>query len=335
MRYLITGAAGFIGGQVAEACRLRRRDITALVRPGSDTRRLEELGIDIAPGDLGDPGAIQRALEEVEVVIHCAAKVGDGGPLSEYRRANVDNLRLLLDACKGQALDRFVHLSDLSVYPLRDHQGTDETTPCADRHRDAYSQSKADAERLVLAYYHDLGVPVVVLRPGYVYGPGDRRLLPRLVKELRAGQVRYPGGGYGAVCTLFARNLVEAVWTAVHKDDVVGQVFNITDGEHVSKREFVETIADALGLPRPKRAGNRWLAWQRTKLSEGWARLRGKEAVPFHNTARYRMMALDLDFSIEKAKFELGYLPRWSFRDAMEETLAWYRTNAAETDMPN
>lgn len=99
----------------------------------------------------------------------------------------------MLDACKGQALTRFIHLSSLGVYAARHHHGTDESEPLPRRHRDGYSQSKVEAEQVALHYYRDFGVPVVVLRPGFVYGPRNRAVMPRLIDGLRRGAVRIRG----------------------------------------------------------------------------------------------------------------------------------------------
>lgn len=330
MRYLITGATGFLGGHIAEACRLRGREVVAIARPSSDASLLEDMGVEVLRGELSDAALVRQAMDEVEVVIHCAAKVGDWGPIDEYRKVNVENLRILLEASKGQGLSRFIHMSSLGVYAVRHHYGTDETQPLPERHGDGYSQSKVEAEKLALQYYRDFGVPVVILRPGFVYGPRDRVVLPRIVQHLKSGWMRYPGGGHQALNTIFIRNLVEAVWLAIHSETAVGEIYNLTDGEHVTKREFVETIADALNLRRPTRTPPLWVAWLITRMCEKWARLRGKKDAPLFNLARYKFMALNLDFSIEKAKMDLGYLPRYSFKDAMDETLAWFKTNQPE-----
>ena len=140
MRYLITGATGFVGGHVADAVVRKGQALSAIVRPSSDTAALEKLGATLYRGDFGDPDLARRAVADADVVVHCAAKVGDWGPVAEYRTVNVDAVRVLLDACKGQALSRFIHLSSLGVYAARHHYGTDEREPLPRRHRDGYSQ---------------------------------------------------------------------------------------------------------------------------------------------------------------------------------------------------
>jgi nucleoside-diphosphate-sugar epimerase len=332
MRYLITGATGFVGGHIAEACTQRGHDVRVIARQSSDTSLVEKIGAAILRGDLRDPKTVRLALEDVDIVVHCAGKLGEWGPVDDYRAVNVECLRTLLEAAKGQALTRFVYMSSLGVYAARHHFGTDETEPLPKRHRDGYSQSKMEAEQLALRYYHDFGVPVVALRPGFIYGPRDHVVVPGLLRSLRAGSVRYPGArGARALNTIFIRNLIDAVFLAADREEAVGQVYNLTDGEFVSKRRFIEAVADAVGLPRPMRTPPYWLAWLVTWCCEKLARLRGAREAPAFNFTRWKFIALNLDFSIEKAKLDLGYLPRVRFEDAIYETMAWFQSQGRNT----
>src|SRR5262249_47611421 len=97
MRYLITGATGFIGGYIAQACLGRGRQVVTIARANSNTAELEKKGVVVHRGDVTERETVRRAMEEVEVVIHCAAKVGHWGPLADFRAVNVEGLRNLLD----------------------------------------------------------------------------------------------------------------------------------------------------------------------------------------------------------------------------------------------
>ena len=122
--------------------------------------------------------------------------------------------------------------------------------------------------------------------------------------------------------------LTDAVFLAAHKDAAVGQVYNLTDGELVSKRQFIGAVADAMGLPHPTRTPPLWLAWFVTLCSEKFAKMRGAKEAPQFNFTRLKFMGYHLDFSIEKAKRELGYCPRVSFNEAIGETMDWYRKHS-------
>jgi nucleoside-diphosphate-sugar epimerase len=192
------------------------------------------------------------------------------------------------------------------------------------RHIDGYTQSKVEAEALALDYQRRHGVPVVVLRPGFIYGPRDRTVLPRLAENLQKGLVRYLGSGEQALNTIYVGNLVEAALLAAEKG-VPGRVYNLTDGEAVSKRRFIEAVADGLGVPRPRRRVPLWLARVGACLMERAARLTGAAQPPQLTQGRLKFLGLNLDFSIERARRELGYAPRHRFDDALAATLSWYR----------
>jgi nucleoside-diphosphate-sugar epimerase len=324
--FLITGATGFVGGHVAEGSKTRGHAVHVIARPGSDTALLERQGAVIHRGDLTDAGLVREAVAGADVVVHCAAKVGDWGPASDYRTVNVEALRTLLEACADRPLRRFVHLSSLGVYAFRHHHGTDESEPLPAFHMDGYTQTKVEAERLIQDYRH-LRTPLVVLRPGFVYGPRDRTVLPRLIEALKAQKLPYLGGGKRALNTIYVGNLVEAVFLAVEKPEAVGQVYNLTDGEFVSKKQFIDAIADGLGLPRPKNSLPLWLARLLAGFLEWEARRKGATKAPKLTQARVKFLGMNLDFSIAKARRELDYRPRFTFTQGMNETIAWYKQN--------
>jgi nucleoside-diphosphate-sugar epimerase len=324
--YLITGATGFVGSHVAEACIAHGLTVSTLARPTSDTALLERLGVAIHRGDLTDAALLRKAVEPADVIIHCAAKVGERGRVEDYRAVNVEALRQLLEACKGRPLHRFVHMSSLGVYAARHHYGTDETEPLPDDHIDGYTQTKVEAERLVMDFYQRFGIPVVVLRPGFVYGPRDRIVMPKLIKRMAADEMHYLGGDQRALNTIYVGNLVDAVFLALDNPGAVGQAYNLTDGEHVTRQRFFETISAGLNLPKPHQRLPkpvaalvvRFLRWQGRRAIH-----KGKE--PWIPPARLKFLSLNLDFSIEKAQRELGYRPRVSFEQGLRETIAWYR----------
>ncbi len=327
--YLITGATGFVGSHLAEACRAKGYHVRALVRQGSDASFLERLGVDIYRGELSDAKVVSQALVDVDVVVHCAAKVGDWGKLEDFRVVNVEGTRHLLEGCKGRrSLARFVQLSSLGVYEARHHYGTDESEPLPPHHEDAYAQTKVEAEQLALRYYREAEVPVVVLRPGFVYGPRDHTVLPRIIEALRARRLAYFSGGRRALNTIYVGSLVDAIFLAVAKPNAIGQVYNLTDGEFVSKRKYIESVADGMGLPRPGRSIPFWLALLAANIIEGRARRRGAMEAPLLTRARIKFLGLNLDYSIAKAQRELEYRPRVTFEQGIQETMAWYRQNA-------
>ena len=325
--FFITGATGFVGSHVAERVRQQGHTARCLVRASGDTAFLKSIGAEMVVGELTDAAVLNAALAGVDVVVHSAAKVGDWGPVDDYRQVNVEGLRALLDAVKGKPITRFVHVSSLGVYEARHHYGTDETEPLPALHIDGYTQSKVEAEALALEYWRSEKVPVTVLRPGFIYGPRDRSVLPRLIERLKAGSVVYIARGRHALNTTFVGNLVDAILIAATHPAAVGEVFNITDGEFVSKRKFFETVADGLGLPRPKRTIPLFLAKVLAKWRERAFRKRNSPTPPRLTQAVLKFAGLNLDYSIGKARTVLGYSPRTGFDDGMKRAIDWVRTS--------
>ncbi|RLS55957.1 MAG: NAD-dependent epimerase/dehydratase family protein [Planctomycetota bacterium] len=326
---LITGAGGLVGSSLAEACVKRGYKVKALIRSGSDGSFLEKLGVEVVRGDLQDKSLPIEATQGVDTVFHCAAKVGDWGSVDSYRQVNVEGLRKLLDSLNPAQLYKFVHFSSLGVYEARHHYQTDESTPPPDQHFDGYTQSKMESEKLALQYHKDKGYPIVVLRPGFIYGPRDRTVLPRLMEKLKTKEVKYIGSSSYAMNNIFVGNLVQAAFLALDNPNAVGQVFNLTDGEKVSKKRFITTIAKGMNLPTPFFLPvPLWLVKLIASSMEKKALKRGALEAPKITKANIKFLGLNLDFSIEKAKRILGYAPTKTFDEGMAETLNWYKNKS-------
>jgi nucleoside-diphosphate-sugar epimerase len=330
----ITGATGLVGSHAAEEALARGHRVRALVRPSSDTRWLDRWGVEKVPGDLEDAAALRRGVEGADWVFNCAAKVGDWGTLEEFRRLNVAAFRLLLDAAADARVERFVHVSSLGVYEGRDHFGTDETVPPAAQSLDAYTRSKVEAEELALRYVKERGLPLSVVRPGFIYGERDRTVLPKLLDALRNKKFFYFGSGDQALNCVYVKNLVQAIFLAAEIPGAVGEVFNITDGARVSKKDFVGRVAELAGLPRPRRKIPLWLAWTLAVLMERRARRKNSPTPPLVNKARYKFLGLNLDYSTEKARRVLGYNPAYTTDEGLAAAMADLAPRPAAASQP-
>lgn len=323
---LVTGATGLVGSHVAERLRSLGVPTRALVRPSADAALLRSWGVEITTGDVADPASLRAACAGATVVVHCAAKVGDWGPVAGYRAVNVAGTRSLIDAAlSAGTLRRFVHVSSLGVYPARDHYGTDESTPPSVEGIDGYTRTKAESEPVVLDAARDRGLPAVVLRPGFIYGPRDRNVLPRILGRMRAGQFRYLGSGEQLLNNTYVGNLIGAVLLAIGHDAAVGEAFNVTDAELVTKRRFAGGIARRAGLPEPTKSVPLPVAKAAAKTLEALYRLLGKREAPLPSMATVKFLGLNLDYSIDKARNRLGYAPGVSFDEGMDRTFAWLR----------
>jgi nucleoside-diphosphate-sugar epimerase len=322
-RILVTGATGMVGSLVCRKAHEAGYTVRALVRRSADRSLLEGIEIEFVEGDLSEPESFPAAVADVQYIVHTAAKVGDWGHADDYRAINVFALEQLLNAAEREGkLWRWIQISSLGVYAARDHFGTDETEPADIEGLDGYTRTKAEAEVLLKQHVSRHKLPVVILRPGFIYGAGDRHVVPRLIERLRAGKMKLLGDGQKLLNNTYAGNLADSVLLALENEAAVGQTFNIRDERLVTREEFVGTIADYLNLPRP---GKVPLAIARplTNVVEGLAKLFKARQAPMLTKARLKFLTLNLDFSIEKAKRVLGYRPAVDFRDGMREALDW------------
>ena len=167
--------------------------MTTPVRPSCPRSMPVTIGFDSDAGCCGS-----RLASKMWAVRTASAACAEGrrlGPRRRVPQGERGGAPRCFDATLASRLHRFVHVSTLGVYEARHHYGTDETEPLPDKHIDGYTQSKVEAERLALQYHRKQGVPVMILRPGFVYGPRDRTVLPRLVDRLRERSVIYIARG--------------------------------------------------------------------------------------------------------------------------------------------
>jgi nucleoside-diphosphate-sugar epimerase len=224
-------------------------------------------------------------------------------------------------------LKRWIQISSLGVYPARHHFGTDETVPPDLTGLDGYTQTKAEAEVVVNRHVREYGLPAVILRPGFIYGPGDRHALKRIVDRILSGKMRFLGRGDRVLNNTAVENLCDAILLAMEKPGILGETFNIRDERLVTREEFVNTVADYLNKRRPGRVPE-WLGRLLVGPIERIARARGRETPPFLTRAQIKFMTLNLDFSIAKAKRMLGYRPRVDFQEGIVAALDYTTSEA-------
>lgn len=314
---LITGASGLVGQNFARRAVSAGYNVLAMVRRGSDRSILSSLPVRFVEADLAQPESLPAALSDAEIVVHAAAQLGDWGRPEKYRALNVVALEHMLHAVERFGrLRRWIQISSQGVYPVRHHYGTDETEPPELNNLDGYTQTKAEAEVVLQHHVREHGLPAVILRPGFVYGPGERHALSRVVEKIRTGKMKLIGRGDRVLNNTSVENLCDAILLAIETPGIDGETFNIRDERLVTREEFVFTIADYLRKPHPRRISER-LAKAIVGPIEAIARLRGRQTPPILTRGQIKFLTQNLDFSIEKAKRVLGYRPRVDFQDGI------------------
>ncbi len=253
-RVLVTGATGFLGGALARALHARGRAVTATGRDARAGAALEAEGIPFARLDLGDADAVHRLVEGHAAVIHSAALAAPYGRAADFWRANVQATAHVLGACQAAGVQRLVHLSTPSVYfGFESREDVRESDELPALPRTPYAASKRLADVLVRAAVAE-GLSAILLRPRAIYGPGDRAVLPRLIRALRTGRLPIIGDGHNRVSMTYIDHAVDAAIRALDAPDALsGRIYNVADGEPVALWAMIAALCDRLGLPRPTR----------------------------------------------------------------------------------
>lgn len=326
MNVLVTGGGGFLGGAIVRRLLDRGHHVRSFQR--GEYAQLAAWGVELLRGDLADAEAVDRAVAGCELVFHVAAKAGVWGPHAEYYRANVLGTQNVIAACRHHGVTKLIYTSSPSVvFNGHDENGIDESAPYPSRHLAHYGQTKAEAERLVLAA-NGASLATVALRPHLIFGPGDPHLVPRIVARARAGRLRLIGRGDNLVDCTYIDNAADAHLLAADAvapgSACAGKAYFISNGEPLPIAELVNRILAAAHRPPVRRAISPQVAYAIGALLEliyGTLRLR---AEPLLTRFVVRQLATAHWFDLTAAHRDLGYRPLVPLGEAfrrLEESL--------------
>ena len=317
-RALVTGPTGFIGKHVCSALIHDGWNVYGLSRG----RRALPPAVQEVRGDLSDSRSLARAVRDVDLVVHLAARVHvmketSPEPLAEFRRVNVDGTARLLDEAARAGVERLVFFSSVKAAGETSMTVLTEDQPPAPV--DPYGQSKLEAERLLLS---QSAVPITVLRLPVVYGPGMGGNMLRLFRLVDRGFPLPFGSLRNRRSIAYAGTVAAAVLAVVRAREATGEIFYVADRSAPTVRELVLAIAGALGksavlIPVPEVMLEAAIA-----ASESLSR---RLPVPSIGPI-LRRFADPLVVSIEKLERLTGFLPPYSLTDGLAETAGWYRT---------
>lgn len=321
-RALLTGGTGFIGAHVARVLVGDRRRVRCLVRRGSRLDNLEGLPVELAEGDLGDPGSLRAAVEGCEMVFHCAADYRLWAPEPrEIYHTNVQGTRNLLRACAEAGVGRAVHTSSVGALGTRDDgRPADEETPASLADMVGhYKRSKFLAERVAEAWA-GRGLEVVIVNPSTPVGELDIKPTPtgRVIVDFLNGRIpAYVDTGLNLVDV---RDVAEGHLLAAERGRP-GERY-ILGGRNLTLRELLLMLSRLTALPAPRLRLPHAVPALAAAVESAWARRRGR--APRLAPEAVRMARKRMFFDPSKAVRELG-LPRSPLEGALERAVAWFR----------
>lgn len=325
MKVLVTGASGFLGGHLTEELVSRGYSVRALVRATSDTRLLRELGVELVVGDVTKPETLGPAMRGVDAVVHLAAYYTFFGKKELYELVNVRGTEWVARAALDSGVRRFVYCSSTeAIGPVKNPPG-DERTPLNPQFE--YGRSKARAERVVESLAGE-GLEYTIIRPSGIYGPRNVDdvaywFITSYVKGGLASKVKI-GSGENLVQFAHVKDVVQGFVLALEKEAAVNQVYIVSEDRWYTYNQVYQILHELSRKGPP-----------RVKLPPALAKLllaplelydiATGEGNLMHRTALVDSVTVDRAYSVEKAKRELGYRPKYDLRSGLRETIEWYR----------
>lgn len=317
MRALITGANGFLGSALAKKLAARGDEVRALLKPGASAALLDGQRYEAVEGDVTAPESLARAVAGVDVVFHLAG-IRRAPQRAAFFAVNAEGTRHVCEAlARAGGRARLVLASSLAaVGPSRDFPVED----AAPAPFDWYGESKAEAERIAVAYSHRL--PVTIARPSRILGPGDRENLV-LFKIVQAGVALSLGGGPRPISVIDVDEVADALLALGTDPSALGEAFFISH-ETTTLEGLQEEVARALGRrPRALRIPE-WAFEGAGRGADSVSRLIGR-SLPINRKLAQQLLSPGWTCSTRKADERIGFRPRVPMAESIGRAARWYR----------
>lgn len=324
-KILITGATGFVGGNIAG--RLAENpdlEVYALLRDPKKGEALAGKGVRIYEGDITRPETIAEPLFDTDVIIHCAALMSnfDSEPRERFYKVNVEGTENLLRRCDSKRIKQFIHISTSGVYGVSRNNPADEDTPYGKTLSD-YEWSKVRSELVVLKYAREKQIPFTVLRPSQLYGPGMYYGWLQTMNAIKSGSMVIPGEGKAKIHLLHIKDLVGAIETVLLNEKSMNRIFNVAGPEVPGVTQVFDLIAEVLGVGRSIHVP--YAPVYMLSLLLCMVPLPAKNGkLKLLTPHRVRFFATDHVYDISRIKKDIGYVPRIGIREGFRDMVKWY-----------
>lgn len=317
----ITGIGGFIGGRFADIAIQQGFSVIGIE---IDRERLQKARLKIPQAEIHhasteDLQIIEQLLKKCQWMFHAAAIVREDGDLDFFRRINVQASLNLARTARASGISGMVHLSSVMVYGFSYPDNIHEDGPL-NGEGNPYCITKIEGEKVLLAFQKEQNFPLIILRPGDVYGHESGPWVLRPIEMKKAGLFHLPTNA-GNMNPVYVDNICFAVLRALHsleKKEHLGEVFNITDGTMIAWKTYFSRIFQAAGL---KEAASlpAWLLHLLIFFETLLAKIRKRP--PRVSPAGIHFVQRKNAVSIEKARKLLQYRPPFSFEEGMALTV--------------
>jgi nucleoside-diphosphate-sugar epimerase len=326
---LITGSTGLVGRHLVTALKSRGDSVSALALPSDDTTWLEKRDVTIYRGDVRDYESLRAPVRRVDTVFHLAALQGQWVPWDDYYRVNVIGTE---NVCRAAIVAdaRLVHVSSWTIYGTgRAGELGEEATPAPGH--DPYWITKAQGDELVQRMIVGHGLRAAIIRPGTIFGVGDRLNFGRIADRIRNGRAVVIGSGHNALPLVYVTDVVKGLLLCADRDQAEGQAFNISNDRPLTQGEFLSAIAQEIGARPPRLHVPYHALYAASYVAERAALLSRSRRPPLVTRHGVMLFGTANRHAIDKARRELGFAPEVDLRYGVRLASSWWLRDQARS----
>jgi len=321
VKVLVTGGTGFTGSHLCAELVRQGYHVRSLVRPETQANELEKLNVELVRGDLCDPDSIRNAVAGVDKVFHIAALFRQQGVGQDvFKKVNAESVEHLLKASIEHGVSRFVHCSTVGVHGHVVESPANEDAPFGPG--DIYQETKLQGEEIARRYMNDGCLPVTIVRPAGIYGPGDMRFL-KLFRAIYRRRFVMIGAGTVNYHFTYVDDLVDGIILSSQLEQAIGHTYILGGKEYVPLNQLVTMIAEELQVKPPGLRLPMWPVYAAGFACEVICKPFGLEPPLYRR--RIDFFKKNRAFDISKASQELGYQPKVNLQEGIHRTAAWYK----------
>ena len=320
---LVTGATGFLGKYVVEELVDHGYLVRAFGRNRKVSYSLENSSVSFFKGDLTKAEDVAEACKGMDMVVHAGALSTVWGPWEDFYQANVLGTKHVLEACRQAGIQRLVYVSSPSIYAAPKEQlAIKESDAPEENNLNNYIRSKLASEKLFKDYPD---VPSIILRPRGLFGIGDTSILPRVINLSQKIGIPLIGDGRQLMDMTCVENVALAIRLALEAPEAKGDIYNITNGEPRAFRDLLEESLTGLGYPIKDRKIPATLLSGIASSLEFLYKTLNLKGEPALTRYTYYLLRYSQTLDISKAEKDLGYHPKISISEGIEQYVQDYR----------
>jgi dihydroflavonol-4-reductase len=324
MKMFITGATGFIGTHLVKRLAQTEHELICLVRNTSKVDSLKELGVTIITGDVTDKHSLLEGMKGCQLVINLATVYSFWEPNKKiYADVNVEGTRNVMECALETGISKVVHVSTVGIYGKPTDSPFTEESLVGPVRFSQYFQTKYEGDLIAWELYKKRGLPLVMIYPAAVLGPGDSKATGQYIKDLINRRLPARVFEDSILTWVHVRDVAETISRALEKENNIAEKYLV--GKHqLTMREINEMISEISGVPLPKIHLPDFLVMINAALLTWWADIIKKP--PLWGMSKDQIRTMKEGFRIDgsKAERELGiiYTP---IRVALEEAIASFQ----------